>query len=90
MELSTCSVRLNTTGNKTAHVLYDDIGDKRYRNGHTFLRIEFAFEMELIPLFYKMHYNIRPGFGLQCMIVVFPGHNHLGVFWSLICTVEIE
>ena len=60
MELSTCSVRLNTTGNKTAHVLYDDIGDKRYWNGHTFLRIQFAFEMELIPFFYKMHYNTSP------------------------------
>ena len=36
--------------------------------------------MELIPLFYKMHYDIRPGLGLQCMIVVFPGHTHLFVF----------
>ena len=74
--------RLNTTGNKTAQVLYDNIGDKRYSNGHTFLRIQFTFEMELIPLFYKMHYDIwPPGLGLQCMIVVFPGHTHLFVFF---------
>ena len=69
--------RLNTTDNKTAHVLYDTIVDKRYINGHTFLHIHFAFEMELIPLFYKMHYNTRPGLGLQCVIVVFPDHTHL-------------
>ena len=41
------------------------------------MHIQFAFEMELIPLFYKMHYNIRPGLGLQCVIVVFPDRNHL-------------
>ena len=61
--------RLNTTYNKTVHVLYDNIGDKKYWNGHAFLRIQFAFEMELISLFYKMYiyvYNIRPGLGLQC------------------------
>ena len=27
-----------------------------------------------------MHNNIRPGLGLQCMIVVFPGHTHLFFF----------
>ena len=53
------------------------------------MRIQFPFEMELIPLFYKMHYKIRPGLGLQCMIVVFPDHTHL-FFWSIICTVEKE
>ena len=58
-------------------MLYDTIGDKRYLNGHTFLHIQFAFEMELISLFYKMYYNIRPGLGLQCVIVVFPDHTHL-------------
>ena len=36
--------------------------------------------MELILLFYKMHYNIRPGLGLQCMIVLFSGHTHLVFF----------
>ena len=41
------------------------------------MRIQFAFEMELIPLFYRMHYNKRPGLGLQCAIVVFPDHTHL-------------
>ena len=41
------------------------------------MHIQFAFEIELIPLFYKMHYNIRPGLGLQCLIVVFPDRNHL-------------
>ena len=45
-----------------------------------FLRIEFAFEMELISLFYKMYYNIRPGLGLQCVIVVFPDDTHLFLF----------
>ena len=44
------------------------------------MRIQFTFEMELIPLFYKMHYDTKPGLGLQCMIVVFPGHTHLFVF----------
>ena len=88
MELSTCSVSPQHNRQQTTHVLYDNIGDKRYWNGHTFLRVQFAFEMELIPLFYKMHYNLRPGLGLQCMIVVFPGHTHF--FWSLICTVETE
>ena len=58
-------------------------GTKSTKNGHTFLRIQFAFEMELIPLFYKMHYNIRPGLGLQRMIVVFPGHAHLVLFSGL-------
>ena len=75
--------RLNTTGNKTANVLYDNIGDKMYRNLHTFLCTQFAFEMELIASFYKMHYNIRLGLGLQCMIVVFPGHTHLFLFSGL-------
>ena len=69
--------RLNTTDNKTAHVLYDTIGDKRYLNGYTFLHIQFAFEVELISFFYKMYYNIRPGLGLQYVIVVFPDHTHL-------------
>ena len=41
------------------------------------MHIQFAFEMKLIPLFYKMHYDIRPGLGLQCVIVVFPDRNHL-------------
>ena len=53
------------------------VGDKRYWNGHTFLRIQFALEMELISLFYKMYYYIRPGLGLQCAIVVFPNHTRL-------------
>ena len=64
-------------------MLYDNIGDKKYWKGHAFLRIQFAFEMELISLFYKMYYNIRPGLGLQCVIVVFPDDNHL-FFWSLV------
>ena len=39
--------------------------------------------MELsVFTFYKMHYNIRPGLGLQYVIVVFPDHTHL-FFWSL-------
>ena len=41
------------------------------------MRIQFAFEMELISLFYKKYYNIRPGLGLQCVIVVFPDHRSL-------------
>ena len=45
--------RLNKTDNTTVHVLYDNIGDKKYCNGLAFLRIQFAFEMELISLFYK-------------------------------------
>ena len=48
-----------------------------------FLRVQFAFEMKLILLFYKMYYNIRPGLGLQCVIVVFPDHTH-SFFWSLV------
>ena len=39
--------------------------------------------MELISLFYQMYYNIRPGLGLQCVIVVFPDGTHL-FFWSLV------
>ena len=58
--------------------MYDNIGD-----GHTFLRIQFAFEMELTSLFYQMYYNIRRGLGLQSVIVVFPDQTHL-VFWSLV------
>ena len=53
--------RLNTTSTKKVDVLYDNIGYKRYWNRHTFLRIQFAFEMEFISLFYKMYYNISPG-----------------------------
>ena len=44
---------------------------------HIFAHIQFAFDMELIRLFYKIHYNIRSGLCLQCMIVVFPDHTHL-------------
>ena len=67
----------NTTVNKKVDVLYDNNGDKRYLNGHTFSRIQFAFKMELISLFYKMYYDIRPGLCLQCVIVVFPDHHSL-------------
>ena len=47
------------------------------------MRIQFAFEMESISLFYKMYYYIRPGLGLQYVIVVFPDDFHL-FFWSLV------
>ena len=30
-----------------------------------------------------MYYDIRPGLGLQSVIVVFPDHTHL-FFWSLV------
>ena len=30
-----------------------------------------------VKLFYKMYYNIRPGLGLQCVIVAFPDHHSL-------------
>ena len=64
-------------------MLYDNIGDKNTERDMHFLRIQFAFQMELISLFYKMYYNIRPGIGLQCVIVVFPDHTLL-FFWSLV------
>ena len=58
-------------------------GTKNTETNIHFLRIEFAFKMELILLFYKMYYNIRPGLGLQCVIVVFPDDTHL-FFWFLV------
>ena len=72
MELSICSMSSQHSRQKKAHVLYDNIGDKTH-----ILRVQFAFEMELLSLFYKMHYNIVPGLGLQCVIVLFPDHTHL-------------
>ena len=83
MELSTCSVssQHNRQQNRS-HALRQHWGQKVLKRTHI-LRIQFAFEMELILLFYKMHYNIRPGLGLQCVIVVFPGHTHLFVFSGL-------
>ena len=47
------------------------------------MRIQFEFEMELISLFYKLYYYIRPDLGLQCVIVLFPDDTHL-FFWSLV------
>ena len=70
-------------------MLYDTLGTKDTETDIHFLRIQFAFEMELIPLFYEMYYNIRPGPGVQSVIVVFPNHTRL-FFWSLICPVEKE
>ena len=69
MELSTCSVssQHNRQQNRS-HALWQHWGQKVLKQTHI-LRIQFDFEMELIPLFYKMHYNIRPGLGLQCVIV---------------------
>ena len=64
-------------------MLYDNIGDKNTETDMHFLRIQFAFEMDLISLFYKVYYYIRPGLGLQFVIVVFPNDIHL-FFWSLV------
>ena len=80
MELSTCSVSPQHNRQQTrSRAVRQHRGQKVLKRTHI-LRIQFTFEMELIPLFYKMHYDIRPGLGLQCMIVVFPGHTHLFVF----------
>ena len=87
MELSTCSVSSehNRQQNRSRALRH------YYLNGHTFLHIQFAFEMELISLSYKMYYNIRPGIGLQCVIVVFPDHFFCFFFLVFnICTVEKE
>ena len=77
MELPTCSVSSehNRQQNRS-RALRHYWGQKVLKRAHI-LHIQFAFEMELISLFYKMYYNIRPGLGLQCVIVVFPDHTHL-------------
>ena len=86
VELSTCSVssQHNRQQNRS-RALRQHWGNKVLKRTHI-LSIQFAFEMELIPLFYKMHYNIRPGLGLQCVIVVFPDTESVGetVYFCLI------
>ena len=73
MELSTCSVlpQQNRQQNRSRAVR-QHYGQKVLKRTHIF-----AHTICVRPLFYKMHYNIRPGLGLQYMIVVFPGHTHL-------------
>ena len=75
--------RLNTTDNKKVDALYGNIGDKRYWNGYTFLRIQFAFEMELISFFIK--FIIISGLVMVCSVWLgyFLITTHL-FFWFLV------
>ena len=79
--------RLNTPDNKTAHVLYDNIGAKKYWNGHTFLRVQFAFEWNCFRCFIKC---IKiSGLVLVCSVWLWYFLIVFNCFsWSLICPVE--
>ena len=85
MELSICSVSSQQTTEECMCCTTRWV-QKILKRTYIFAHTIFAFEMKLISLFYKMYYNIRPGLGLLCVIVVFSNQTRL-FFWSLICPV---
>ena len=79
MELSICSVWSQQLQLHRSRAVRQHCGQNILKRTHNFGK-QFAWEMELISLVYKLHYNIRPGLGLQCVFVVFPDHTRLFLF----------